>query len=283
MMCTFDMSESQSSTTSNSSASEEAIHSNTDAPAVVEIVQHAHQPWKEVKSSKPTSFAHPLSRLKQRVSPSGGPIARFARRAATVQENSPVLSRLNQMAGELVARSSQDIINIGITSTNAKNRQSITAIGLATTWARWGHRTLLVCAGSSSQEFGRSFCRTTPSFGQLASAVMRGDQLPAPQVMTNALSNLEIIAGMDGLSLAQIQDNGVLHQMTMALRQRYDRIIWSLPFWGLQEWSPAVLKQTIDSIMVSACRGHADLRKISQIATELEDLGMPPLQITWHE
>jgi hypothetical protein len=102
-----------------------------------------------------------------------------------------------------------------------------------------------------------------------------------PQAMTPNLPNLDVLADLGRFSLARLADSGLLREFDAALRERYQRIVWSLPAVG-PGWSIAMVADTMDRIVLSVRRGRTDRRTVEKLASEAADLKLHPIQLIWH-
>lgn len=249
---------------------------------IVEVLPGEHG-WNAKTRSRSRSIVVPAGRNRNHPTPHGR-VCRFAKQAAATDENqSEVLARLGQIAGAIASTSARTTVGVGLTCTGHGNRQAKTAIGIATLWAKWGHRTLLVNADSSSREFTGALARTAPSLGDIARAIVDGDRLPIPPQLTESLDGLDVLAGLENWSLAQLGETGILQKIDSAIRTRYYRIVWVLPPLDRHEWSPSIISSAVDTLVLSAVRGKANLRMIESLAESIAGSDWPPLQITWHE
>jgi len=206
----------------------------------------------------------------------------WARHLAVAPEESLTFSRLSRVAADLKKQTSRNTVSIGVTSPGPGNHHSETAIGLATLWARWDHYTVLIDVGGKSTKLGRSIRRTTPSIADLIDALHYGRALPAPQLLTSALDRLDTLVDLDGTSLARLGESGTLSLLASALRQRYHRIVWSLPPLHTSTWSVSLMSEVIDHFIVSARRAKADRRPIERLARDISEQQLPPVQLVWH-
>jgi len=261
-------------------ASKAEVDSN-DA-MVVEVLPGEHG-WNAKTRTPSRSAIVPARRNRNHPTPHGR-LCRFAKQAAVADENqSEVLARLGQIAGTIASTSARRTVGVGLTCTGPGNKQAKTAIGIATLWAKWGHRTLLINADPSSREFTGALARTTPSFGDIARAIVDGDRLSIPSQLTESLDGLEVLAGLENWSLAQLGETGILQKIDRAIRTRYNRVVWVLPPLNRHEWAPNIIRAAVDTIVLSAVRGKANLRLIESLAESMTGDDWPPLQITWHE
>lgn len=210
-----------------------------------------------------------------------GRLGAWAKRAAVAPEDSVLYAHLARVASELRRQVGSDSISVGITSTGPHDRQGITALGLATIWARWERSTILVEVGNRHSETGRTIPHTHPSLADVVQAIRDNRGLPAPQPLSSALDRLDVLADLEGTSLGRLADAGMLDRLDHALRQRYERIVWSLPAVN-PTWSPSMLASVIDRFIISARRGYADQRSIRTLAALLAEMNLPPLQLMWH-
>lgn len=213
-------------------------------------------------------------------------LRKMAHKLAAASDDCVALSHYSRLAAELKQNinSSSQTISIGVTAPGNGNRQGMTALGLATIWAKWDHNTVLIEFGGRGSELGRTIRKTTPGIMDIIEAIYQNQPLPAPQLLTAKLERLETISDNDrgGYSLARLCESGMLTVFTNILRQRYSRIIWSLPSLDSATWSVAILAEVIDRFVVSACRGKADRRPIERIAGEMSKYNLPPVQLVWH-
>ncbi len=214
----------------------------------------------------------------------GGGLGRFARRIALSSERSLGMARFGRFATRLAEFSHKDeTLSIGITSTGRHNRQGLTAIGLATTWARWGHPTLLVLADGAHNGRPRSLRHTKPDLADLTEAIARGRLLPVPQPLTTVLDRLEVVSDTElGCSLARFADGGWINHLSDAFANRYTRVIWSLPAVD-DSWSCSMFDGVLDVFVMSLRHGKAKKKPINRFAEEVRKLGsVPPIQVIWH-
>ncbi|MBL1216107.1 MAG: hypothetical protein D8M59_01280 [Planctomycetes bacterium] len=207
-----------------------------------------------------------------------GTIRRLARRLAGGDDSSEAMTALARVAADLRRTTDRASVSVAVTSTGPGNRIELTAIGLATLWARWEHNTLLLDAAGLTPVSAIS--RT--SLDELAEALARGSDLPAPPLLTSALERLEVIATTSAASLARLSETGQLAFLMEALRSRYERIVWALPPVGSAGWAVCLADGIIDQVILSACRGKANRARIADAATQLAASGKPPLQLFWH-
>lgn len=205
-------------------------------------------------------------------------VRRLARRLAGGDDSSTAMTAMARAAADLKRNSGQAAVSIAVTSTGPGNRLELTAIGLATRWARWEHNTLLLDAAGLTPISAIS--RT--SLDELAEALSRGNPLPAPPLLTSALERLEVIATTSAASLARLSETGHLVYLMEALRQRYERIVWALPPVGSAAWTICLTDGIVDQVVLSACKGKADRSRIGEAAAQLATHGRPPLQVFWH-
>ena len=257
--------------------------SSSEDSIIVEVVAPQRE-WNRVRHATPQKTIIPVRkghtpRLQQ------GKMVRFIRQIADAKnEGSPLLSRFGKVAGGLTSLTDHSTVSVGLTSTHYGNKQAMTAIALASVWARYGHRTLLVNLDPNNRNLVKAVGRTSPTLGDLTEAMVSGKQLPLPPLFTDATDHLEFLSGYeDEWNISRLADTGLLQQIHYILRTRYQRMIWSLPPTKANEWSPVVFRSVFDSFALSAKRGRADLTRLGRLAEELEIAEFPPLQVIWHE
>jgi Mrp family chromosome partitioning ATPase len=211
-------------------------------------------------------------------------MARWSGRLAGAAEASPTMQRFGKAATELVRLREHGMsFSVGVTATDEGNGHPYAAIGLAMTWARWGHRTLLVCTGGRFNEFGHEFNCTTPSIADLFEALAEGRRLPVPPMLMPVITNLEVLSGMGHLTLSRLVETNWLSLFAEAVRSRYDRIIWSLPPMSEGTWTPAMLHQVVDALTLSIRPGRTTLLSVRRLADEVQRAELPPLQVIWQD
>ncbi len=211
-----------------------------------------------------------------------GRLRPLVREIATEAEDSSLFTRYARMAQQIKGDHQRPSLSVGVTTDIRRgNGHSCTAIALAGLWARWEYSTLLVEVGSRSCETGRHLRRTVPKIADVITAIECGQHLPMPQQLTPNLPNLDVLADLGRFSLARLADSGLLREFDAALRERYQRIIWSLPAIG-PGWSVAMLAQTLDRFVLSVRRGRTDRRTVEKLASEVADLNLHPIQLVWH-
>ncbi len=278
-------------TTDTIDASSRTDESGTNDSIVVEVRPtpnprdwHAHPERTKNRTAIVPAKPSPSARFRVGNGGSGGAIQRFANRAAQSSPGSSVtLARFGKIAGSLGTLTTQPTVGIGVTSTNHKNNQALTAIGIATVWAQWGHRTLLINADPARCKLTKALKNSQPTLHDLIHALNHGKTLALPQSLTSNLDDLEAISDIGDFSLAQIGETGILQKLDYALRTRYDRIVWSLPPLNQQDWSPILIRPVVDSLVISAKRGRTNLRQVEKLADLMSYTDWPPLQVTWHE
>ena len=212
-----------------------------------------------------------------------GRLGRYLRQVSADDESTAILTRLARTAMEIRGNHEGDSLSIGVTAAPPRgNRQSYTAVALAALWARWEYSTVLVEIGGRASETGRRLRRTVPKIADVLTAIECGQHLPTPQPMTNTLPNLDALAGLGRFSLPRLADSGLLCDLSSALRERYQRIIWSLPGVG-PEWNVAMLAGVVDRIVLSVGRGRTSRTTVERLACEVADLGLHPVQLIWHQ
>ncbi|MFG0330815.1 MAG: hypothetical protein ACF8PN_13075 [Phycisphaerales bacterium] len=210
-------------------------------------------------------------------------LGRWAYEMALAPDDAFALGRFADIAAELkpLKNGTSTPLAIGVTASGRRNRQGMTAVGLATTWARWNYHTLIVEIGGRKSDLGRPIGRTTPTIADLIRAIEDGRPLPAPTVLTTVLERLEAISDLDGYAIAQLADSGRLDELNAALRERYQRIVWSLPHLN-DSMSVSSLAKVIDRFVVSARRGQADRRPIERFGRQIDEADLTPLHLVWH-
>lgn len=194
------------------------------------------------------------------------------------------MQRFGRAAAEIARLSERGpSFSVGVTAANEGNGHPYTAIGLAMTWARWGHRTLLVCTGGRFNEFGHEFNMTSPSIVDLFEALSEGRRLPIPPILTPVVANLEVLAGMHHLTVSRLAETNWLSLFAEATRTRYDRIVWALPPVSDGTWSPAMLQRVIDAMTLSVQAGRTSMRHVRRLTDEVAQAGMPPVQVVWQK
>ena len=258
-------------------------HPSPEDSIIVEVIPSTRE-WNRTHQSTPQKTIIPF-RKGNSLRPKKGNMVRIIRQFAEAKgENAPLLSRFGKVAGGLTALAAGSTVSVGITSTAYGNKQAMTAIALASVWARHGHRTLLVNVDPANRTLIKTVGKTTPTLGDLAEAMISGKRLPLPSILTDATDHLEFLCGYeDDWDYSRLADTGLLHQLQYILRTRYQRIVWSLPPLQADEWSPAMLRSIFDSLVLSAKRGRADLRLIEKLAEDWHHDQFPPLQIMWHD
>ncbi len=212
-----------------------------------------------------------------------GRLRHYLREVSTEDESTFTLTRLARVATEVRGGHKGESLSVGITSSGRRgNRQSYTAVALAGLWARWEYSTVLVEVGGRLCETGRQLRRTVPKIADVITAIECGQHLPMPQPMTHNLPNLDVLADLGRFSLARLADCGLLSEFDSALRERYQRIVWSLPSVGSQ-WSVAMLAGVVDRIVLSVARGRTNREMVERLASEVANLGLHPIQLIWHQ
>lgn len=212
-----------------------------------------------------------------------GRLGRALRQVSCEDESSAAATRLARVATAIKGACDGDSLSIGVTAAPGRgNRQSWTAISLAGLWARWEYSTVLVEVGGSTCETGRRLRCTVPKIADVLTAIECGQHLPTPQPMSHGIANLDALAGLGRFSLARAADSGLLRELHEALRERYQRLIWSLPCVGPQ-WSVAMIADVVDRLVLSVARGRTSRAVVERLATEAADAGLPPVQVVWHE
>ncbi|MCL4198099.1 MAG: hypothetical protein KJZ69_11470 [Phycisphaerales bacterium] len=212
-----------------------------------------------------------------------GRLGTYLREVCAEDESAAALARLARIATEIRAGHDGESFSIGVTSAARRgNRQSYTAVTLAGLWARWEYSTILIEVGGRSSETGRRIRRTVPCIADVLTAIECGQHLPMPQPMTGAAPNLDALAGLGRFSLPRLADGGLLAELSAALCERYQRIIWSLPSVGPQ-WSVSMLAGVLDRLVISVARGRTDRATVERLAADAAAAGLPPLQLIWHQ
>jgi len=188
-----------------------------------------------------------------------------------------------QVALRLRPAAGQTCCAIGLTAPSRRgNRQAMTAVSLATLYARWGHATVLVELGGRQSETGKWIRRTVPSIADIVTAIECQQALPVPQPLSTVLPNLDVVADVGRFSVGQLADSGRLAQLHKALSQRYQRILWSLPVMG-PTWSAAAMAGFVDRFVLTVRRGRASARSIEQFAGLIEQCHCDALQGVWYD
>lgn len=212
-----------------------------------------------------------------------GRIGRYLQQVSTHRESSDLLARVSRMATELRGAQDSHCLSIGVTAAARRgNRQSLTAVALAGLWARWEYSTVLVEVGGRSSETGRCLRRTTPKIADILTAIECGQQLPMPQPIAHAHPNLDALADLGRFSLPRLADSGLLRELSAALQDRYQRVVWSLPSVG-PGWSVAMVVGVLDRLILSVGTGKTSRLDVERLASEVADHGLHPLQIVWHQ
>lgn len=211
-----------------------------------------------------------------------GRLRPLVREIATQDEDSSLFTRYAGIAAQIKGDHLEPSLSIGVTTdARSGNGHSRTAVALAGLWARWEYSTLLVEVGGRSCETGRQLRRTMPKIADVLTAIECGQHLPMPQPMTPNLPNLDVLADLGRFSLSRIADSGLLRDFDAALRERYQRIVWSLPAVG-PGWSVAMLGGMIDRFVLSVRCGRTDRRTVEKLAAAVADLHLHPIQLIWH-
>jgi len=238
----------------------------------------------------PTALAAPsrprwlFRRLALAAPPIGmGRLRPLLREIATQPEDSSPFARYAGIATQIKGDHLEPSLSIGVTTDARRgNGHARTAVALAGLWARWEYSPLLVEVGGRACETGRQLRRTVPKIADVLTAIECGQHLPMPQPMTPSLPNLDVLADLGRFSLARLADCGLLREFDAALRERYQRLVWSLPAVGAG-WSAAMFGGTMDRFVLSVHRGRTDRRTVEKLAAELADLHLHPLQMIWHQ
>lgn len=211
-----------------------------------------------------------------------GRLRPLVRHIAAEPEDSLLFARYARMAQQIKGEHPGDTLAVGVTTAPTRgNGHSATALAFAGLWARWEYSTLLVEIGGRCCETGRRLNRTVPRIADLLTAIECGQHLPMPQPISPNLPNLDVLADLGRFSLPRLADSGLLRDFDAALRERYQRIVWSLPAVG-PGWSVAMLGGVLDRIVLSMRRGRTDRRTVERLATEVADLNLHPVQLIWH-
>lgn len=227
-------------------------------------------------------------------------VRRMTRRLGKAAVDSPVFSALARIASDLKAEVAaapsqyalaegalapgSEVVAAAVTCAGRASRQDFTALSLATLWARWGYPTLLIEIGSGRCPLGCGLKSTAPSLAHLLECIEQGRSLPAPQRLSSAIELLDVLADgpkSTGASVARLADTGLLNHLNTAVRQRYRRIVWSLPSID-GSWSPRMLAGCVDRILVSARCGCAPCDAIENLAHEAAQAHMRPIQLFWY-
>ncbi len=205
------------------------------------------------------------------------------REVCIAEESTMTVARLARVATQIRGDHQGESLAIGVTSAPRRgNRQSYTAVALAGLWARWEYSTVLIEVGGRACETGRYLRQTVPRIADVLTAIECGQHLPMPQPMTNTMPNLDALAGLGRFSLPRLADGGMLRELSAALRERYQRIVWSLPSVG-PRWSVSMLAGVIDRLVLSVARGRTEREVVERLAGEAAAAGLPPLQLVWHQ
>lgn len=211
-----------------------------------------------------------------------GRLRSLVREIATEDEDSITFCRYASIASQLKGDHDASSLAIGVTTDARRgNGHSRTAVALAGLWARWEYATLLVEVGGRACETGRQLRRTVPKIADVLTAIECGQHLPMPQPISPNLPNLDVLADLGRFSLARLADSGLLREFDAALRERYQRIVWSLPAVG-PGWNVAMVSGLVDRLVLSVRRGRTDRRTVEKLATEVADLKLHPIQLIWH-
>lgn len=211
-----------------------------------------------------------------------GRLRPFVRQIASQDEASPGFARYARIATHIKGDHAEPSLSIGVTTDSRRgNGHARTAVALAGLWARWEYSTILVEVGGRTCETGRQLRRTVPKIADVLTAIECGQHLPMPQPLSPNLPNLDVLADLGRFSLPRVADSGLLREFGAALRERYQRIIWSLPVIG-PAWSVAMLAETLDRLVLSVCRGRTNRTTVEKLATEVADLNLHPIQLVWH-
>lgn len=227
-------------------------------------------------------------------------VRRMTRRLGKAAVDSPVFSALARIASDLKAEvvavpphytlaegalaPGSEVVSAAVTCAGRASRQDFTALGLATLWARWGYPTLLIEIGAGRCPLGCGLKPTAPSLAHLIECIEQGRSLPAPQRLSSAIELLDVLADgprSAGAGLARLADTGLLFHLNAAVRQRYRRIVWSLPSID-GSWSPRMLAGSVDRILVSARSGYSSGDLIENLAHEAAQAHMRPIQLFWY-
>lgn len=210
-------------------------------------------------------------------------LGRWARQLAEAPEEDGIIANMAQMALRLRPAAGKTCCAVGLTAQSRRgNRQAMTAVSLATLYARWGHSTVLVELGGRSSETGRWIRRTVPSIADIVTAIECEQALPVPQPLSTVLPNLDVVADFGRFSLGQLADSGRLGQLHAALSQRYQRILWSLPVMG-PTWSATALVGLVDRFVLTVRRGRSSVVAIERLAAQVARCHCEPLQIVWYD
>lgn len=208
-------------------------------------------------------------------------LGRFAHRIAAAPPDALALERFASLATGIPTKTGE-CTSIGVTATAAGNRLSLSVITLATLWARWHYRVVIVDLSGGRSELGKLFDESKPTIAGIVDALLEHRSLPTPSPLTTTLDSLDAVGGLGPYSMAQLLDSGLLIAFAGALRERYDRVIWILPYSSSHGALLRRLDSVLDQIVVSACRGRASLDGLTRIADETAELRMPPVQCVWH-
>ena len=205
----------------------------------------------------------------------------LAHRLAVAPEDSAPLNRVADFALRLRIEPSRPSFAVGLTSMGRCQGQAATAIAWATLWARWGYATLLIDVAGRQSELGRSLRHTVPHVGDVATAIECDRPLPIPQPMTAEMLNLDVLSGLGRTSLTRMADSGLLARLGDCLRERYQRVVWSLPP-ATSVGLPLMLRGVVDRLVLTIARGRARRDAVEALARRVVDAGHPPLGMVWH-